>query len=269
MMSKFFGRHSEQYPILEIKAGRDLSLGLQNIGRNRVDLCFSDQKSKWDKLGDYAALLFIDLNFTLTNHKLAYVEVELSFDTPSNVTSITTVANDTAPKLVQGPELEQNEKSSGKFIPEVGVQGFANVPGIGLDEARDMVKKYSWVFSSSRLPSEQERLGGQYTRAQWIWLGNPISHRDLVSSLHTALIVGRENQPLAITVNISGKLARGWSISSMKAAPTVRRKQLQQFDESSSNSSTNNTKSQNESGARGRGEARGDDKTGEFACPQA
>jgi len=44
---------------------------------------------------------------------------------------------------VQGPELEQNEKSSWKFIPEVGVQGFANMAGMGLDKARAMVKKYS------------------------------------------------------------------------------------------------------------------------------
>jgi hypothetical protein len=44
----------------------------------------------------------------------------------------------------------------------------------------------------------------------------------LVNSLHTARIVEHKKQPLATTVNISGKVARGWAISSMKAAPTIR-----------------------------------------------
>jgi len=189
-MGGFWGRYSDDYAKVEAKAeaeaGEDFSLDATKIKKTEVDLCFLGSTSKWGRLEDDpdrdATLLFLVVKFSqLSEYKLSNATIELSFDTIhlekdleiSEGRRIVTVTDHLAPMFLCGPESERKVNSSMKFIPELGIGNIANIAGVGIDTAQEMVKKAWWIFSGDRV--QNNKLGGHYMDVRWLWESNPLN----------------------------------------------------------------------------------------------
>jgi len=175
--------------------------------------------------------LFLVVKFSqLSEYKLSNATIELSFDTIhlekdleiSEGRRIVTVTNHLAPMFLCGPESERKVNSSMKFMPELGIGNIANIAGVGIDTAQEMVKKAWWIFSGDRV--QNNKLGGRYTDVRWLWESNPLNKQiENLNRLHVAFVVKHRNEPIATAVTIEGKLRKGWALGKVQSAPVLRR----------------------------------------------